>query len=124
MNHTRLTEINVDLNPFQFRQGDVALVLVKALPAGLEDVTPKSGRVVLQFGESTGHAHAFYDGGVKVFAPKGSPRGSRPTYLQVVRKTALLKHEEHSPASIPPGIYRMPTQVEHSDSDEPIVVAD
>jgi hypothetical protein len=124
MNHSRLTEINVDLKPFEFRQGDVLLVLVKDLPADLEDVTPRSGRVVLQHGEATGHAHAFYDRGVKVFAPKGSPKGARPTYLQVVRKTALLKHEEHSPASIPPGIYRMPTQVEHTDEDEPRVVAD
>jgi hypothetical protein len=124
MNHSQLNEISVDLKPFEFRQGDVLLVLVNSLPAGLDDITPLSGRVVLQHGESTGHAHAFYDRGVKVFAPKGAAKGSRPTYLQVVCKTAFLRHEEHSPASIPPGIYRMPTQVEHTDEDEPRVVAD
>lgn len=116
--------INVDLKPFEFRQGDVLMVLVKDLPAGLDEVTPRAGRVVLQHGEATGHAHAFYDRGVKVFAPKGAAKAARPTYLQVVRKTALLKHEEHETVKLPPGIYRLPTQVEHSDADEPRVVAD
>lgn len=123
MNRTH-DSINVDLKPLEFRQGDVLLTRIESLPADLEEVTPKSGRVVLQHGEATGHAHAFYDRGVKVFAPKGAPKGSRPTHLQVVKKTALLRHEEHSPASLPPGIYRMPTQVEHTDDDEPRVVED
>lgn len=119
-----MKEINVDLKSLEFRQGDVLLVRADSIPEDCEDVTPKNGRVVLQHGEATGHAHAFYDRGVRVFAPKGSAKGARPTYLQVVRTTAYLKHEEHSPVSLPPGIYRLPTQVEHSDEDEPRVVAD
>lgn len=113
--------INVDLKPFEFRQGDVLMVLVKDLPAGLDEVTPRAGRVVLQHGEATGHAHAFYDRGVQVFARDA--KAARPEYLRVV-KTARLKHEEHSPATLPPGLYKLPTQVEHSDAEEPIVVAD
>lgn len=113
--------INVDLNHAIFRQGDVNLVRVSELPSGLHDITPKTGRVVLQFGEVTNHAHAFYERGVQVFAR--DKKATRPEYLRVV-KTAYLRHEEHSPATLPPGIYRMPTQVEHSDNDEPIVVAD
>ncbi len=113
--------INVDLKPFEFRQGDVLLVRVDALPEGLADITPKSGRVVLQFGEVTGHAHAFYDRGVQVFARDA--KATRPEYLRVV-KTAYLRHEEHSPAKLPAGLYRMPTQVEHTDDLEPRVVED
>jgi hypothetical protein len=115
---------NEKLEAGAFRQGDCFLVRVDAMPEGLVDITPDCGRVVLMAGEATGHHHAFYDRGVKIFAPAGSPKGSRPIYLQVVKKTALLKHEEHSPASLPPGIYRMPTQVEHTDDDEPRVVED
>jgi hypothetical protein len=113
--------INVDLNPFIFRQGDVSLVLVKDLPEGLTDITPKKGRVVLQHGEATGHAHAFYERGVQVFARDA--KAARPEYLRVV-KTAKLLHEEHAPASLPPGLYRLPTQVEHTDDLEPRVVED
>lgn len=43
------------------RQGDVSMVRIKSLPKGAEDITPKEGRVVLAFGEVTGHAHAFYE---------------------------------------------------------------
>jgi hypothetical protein len=109
------------LDVTSFRQGDVFLVRVASLPDDMEDITPRKGRVVLQHGESTGHAHAFYDRGVQVFAR--DKKATRPEYLRVV-KTAYLKHEEHSPATLPPGIYRMPVQTEHQDSDEPLVVAD
>jgi hypothetical protein len=105
----------------EVRQGDVLIIRVDALPEGLEDITPKKGRVILQHGEATGHCHAFYDGGVRVFARDA--KAARPEYLRVV-KTAYLRHEEHSPASLPPGLYRLPTQVEHTDEDEPRVVED
>lgn len=113
--------INTDLKPFEFRQGDVLLMRVDTLPEGLTDITPKKGRVVLQFGENTGHAHAFYDRGVHVFARDA--KAPRPEYLRVV-KTAKLLHEEHSPATLPPGLYRLPAQVEHGDDLEPRIVED
>lgn len=121
MKQVDANKINVDLKPFEMRQGDVLLVRVEALPEGLTDITPKKGRVVLQHGEATGHAHAFYDRGVQVFARDA--KAVRPEYLRVV-KTAYLKHEEHSPATLPPGLYQLPTQVEHTDDDEPRVVED
>lgn len=104
-----------------FRQGDCFLVRVDSMPDGLHDITPKKGKVVLMEGEATGHFHAFYDRGVQVYARDA--KATRPEYLRVV-KNARLKHEEHSPATLPPGIYKLPTQVEHSDAEEPIVVAD
>jgi len=110
------------LNDENLRQGDVNLVRVNKLPPNMDDVTPKTGRVVLMHGEATGHAHAFYDGGVSVYrSPKS--KSDRPDYLRVV-ETAYLKHEEHTEAKVPPGLYRITTQVEHTDDDEPIVVAD
>lgn len=124
-------QINTELNPNDARQGDVLMMRIRDydglivkiddLPPDLHDITPKNGPVVLQYGEMTGHKHAFYDRGVQVFARDA--KAARPEYLRVV-KTALLKHEEHSPATLPPGLYRLPTQVEHSDAEEPIVVAD
>ncbi len=40
------------------RQGDVLLSAVKAIPAGAKPVPRDAGRVVLAYGEVTGHAHA------------------------------------------------------------------
>lgn len=102
------------------RQGDVLLIPTAKLPKDVEDCTPKEGRVIVMEGEATGHAHAFYDGNVRVFKPKGA---ARPTYLRVVKTDALLRHEEHETAKVPPGIYRIPSQVEYTPS-ELIRVAD
>lgn len=99
------------------RQGDV-LMIAAELPADAVEITPKSGRVVLKHGEATGHAHAFYGQPVRLYE---TPKKER--YLRVV-ETSYLKHEEHSTVEVPPGIYKLPSQVEWTDQDEPIAVAD
>jgi hypothetical protein len=111
MKHADPNNINVDLNPFQFRQGDVLLLggPSVALPAAATDITPDEGRVVLALGEATGHAHAFYERACVTL--RQAP--SRDRYLKVVKTTALL-HEEHTAPKVPPGIYRLPKQVEYS----------
>lgn len=93
------------------RQGDVALVLVSKLPSEAKDITPDKGRVVLAYGEVTGHAHAVYERESVRLWQAGAER-----FLQVLVKTAL-KHEEHSTAYLDPGIYQLPTQVEYHPED-------
>lgn len=99
------------------RQGDV-LMLAAELPADATDITPKGKRVVLKHGEATGHAHAFYGQPVRLYE---TPKKER--FLRVV-ETSYLKHEEHSTVEVPPGVYKLPAQVEWTDQDEPIAVAD
>ncbi|OGT54434.1 MAG: hypothetical protein A3E01_02990 [Gammaproteobacteria bacterium RIFCSPHIGHO2_12_FULL_63_22] len=41
-----------------YRQGDVLIVPAKAIPKGVEPISRDKGRVVLAYGEVTGHAHA------------------------------------------------------------------
>ena len=87
-----------------FRQGDVLLTLVAALPKGAKDVTPDK-RIVLAHGEITGHAHAV----------KGKARmwdAGAERYLQVLEATALT-HEEHAAIPLPPGIYKVTQQREY-----------
>ncbi len=43
------------------RQGDVLLVPVKSLPIGAKEIPLDKGRIVLAYGEVTGHAHAIDD---------------------------------------------------------------
>jgi hypothetical protein len=104
------------------RQGDVALLRDDSARAG--DVIPRdNGRVVLAYGEVTGHAHAFDVDHVTLYAPAKKAKSS-DRVLKVVGNVAYLKHEEHDKIAIPPGTYRVVRQREWTDADEPRVVAD
>lgn len=129
------------MTPKQVRQGDVQLEPVAALPAGCTEIKPDSNRIVLAYGEVTGHAHAIYD---HVVAPASAPTHEvRPgaaaeiaeaaiaraqskarlwmapsgdRFLEVT-ETVHLKHEEHTAHQLPPGIYKLPVQVEYTPAE-------
>ena len=94
------------------RQGDVALIPVTAIPAGATEIKTESKRIVLAYGEVTGHAHAIYEDidRVKVWAV------GKVKYLEVMA-TVMLRHEEHTHAKIEPGIYKLPVQVEYTPQE-------
>jgi uncharacterized protein (DUF885 family) len=116
----------------QIRQGDVLLLQVAALPSHCTMLSAEGNRLVLAFGEVTGHAHAIYDhhaddaataeiasnlataaiarAQAKARLWKG-PNGDR--YLEVT-VAVTLRHEEHTQHQIPPGIYHLPRQVEYA----------
>jgi hypothetical protein len=109
--------------PKIIRQGDVLLSRVEALPAGATDITPAEGRVVLAYGEVTGHAHAVYD---RVIEGKPTVKmwsAGAERFLQVM-VAVPLKHEEHSHPTLPPGIYKLPQQVDMTADKLPRRVAD
>ena len=43
------------------RQGDVSLIQVSAIPSNAVEIKTEQNRVVLAYGEVTGHAHAIYE---------------------------------------------------------------
>lgn len=92
------------------RQGDVCLIPVAALPDGAKAVESQ-GRVVLAYGEVTGHAHAIYTPAKAKLWDAGAER-----FLQVIERCEL-KHEEHSTARLEPGIYHLPQQVEYTPQE-------
>ncbi len=98
------------------RQGDVALVLVNALPKGaVEELPTKDNKIILALGEATGHHHRIEN--VTTDSPKvrlWTAEGER--FLQVLVKAELL-HEEHSTAFLDPGIYKLPIQVQYSPAE-------
>lgn len=118
--------------PIQIRQGDVLLLQVAALPSQCTTLPAEGNRLVLAFGEVTGHAHAIYDhcadaptkaqvasdlataaiarAQAKARLWQG-PNGDR--YLEVTT-AVTLQHEEHTQHQIPPGIYHLPRQVEYT----------
>src|SRR3990167_2011013 len=91
------------------RQGDVYLAVVDELPKGATKVVLPKGRIVLAYGEVTGHAHAIYEDieQVQIWAV------GKVKYLEVMA-TVMLRHEEHSEAKLIPGIFHLPLQMEYT----------
>jgi hypothetical protein len=108
----------VKKNTKQFRQGDVFLTPCPDIPQGTTAVPRDSGRVVLAYGEVTGHCHAMVEPDVallerEVALPDGTKE--KQMYLRVdAPKGAKLTHQEHRTATIPPGTYTVTRQREYS----------
>jgi hypothetical protein len=132
----------------QLRQGDVYLRRIDKLPDGAKEVPLEGGRIVLAYGEVTGHAHAIADHTEAQVPAIGETAAAeivealiarckaklyqhgKRRYL-VVDEAVNLGHEEHrvdatafpqfrdfagdgGKTIVPPGIYRLPVQVEHT----------
>jgi hypothetical protein len=88
-----------------FRQGDVLLLHRDTLPREAVP-TGNKDRIVLAWGESTGHAHAMSTRSAFEFVA-----GER-RFLRVDDFTHLV-HEEHAPIIVSPGIYEIVKQREY-----------
>lgn len=106
-----------------FRQGDVLVHAVKAIPAKAEKRRREGGKVVLAHGEATGHTHAFGSPRVLQYAVKDEFDRTGCSWLEVKDKVAVLRHQEHAPISVPPGNYRVVRQSEYVEG-EIVQVAD
>jgi hypothetical protein len=103
----------------QYRQGDVLLVRVDAVPKKTSLIARENGRVILAHGEATGHSHAILDERVELVAPDGSAFVSvdeaAELYLLVHGSDPVdLVHDEHDPIAIEPGEYRVVRQREYT----------
>jgi hypothetical protein len=126
--------------PTMFRQGDVLIVCVASLPAGVTARQREKGRVVLAHGEVTGHAHAIERKDVVHYdAPNAEKAAEQlladagftfevtpvnaPSFLEIPTGAEVL-HEEHSTVVLPAGFAVALRQREWTDADEPRQVAD
>lgn len=86
-----------------FQHGDVKITPA-VLPGKARKIMPTNGaRIVLREGEVTGHAHVIEETmGVELFTM------DEVLYLEVEEgQTAIVTHEEHLPATIPPGVWEV-----------------
>ena len=90
------------MNKSQLQQGDVLLLPVKSFPKDSKQIKDQRG-VVLAEGEITGHYHGIEDEGVALME---APSGAR-FVVNSGKKAATLRHQEHKPISVPPGIFQI-----------------
>jgi hypothetical protein len=95
-----------------FRQGDVLVRQINKLPAAkdLKPIARDNGKVVLAYGEVTGHSHAIESKSVDFLLNEATMQ----RFLKVENKTAVLHHEEHSEIELPVGCYEVIQQKEFS----------
>lgn len=97
-----------------YRQGDVLLRRVKAIPAEAKANPRDNGQVILAYGEVTGHAHRIADpdatGAVLLSV------GESATFLRLT-KGAELVHQEHATIDLPAGAYEVVRQREYTPEE-------
>jgi hypothetical protein len=92
-----------------YRQGDVLLVRVDKAPKG-KRISRERGRLVLAYGEVTGHAHV-----ITSRRAEGIETDLGERFYRVLAQGGVaLTHEEHDTIVLPQGDYQDITQVEHS----------
>ena len=101
-------KINENGNENQIRQGDVWIEKVGSLPdEGLKPKARDGARLILAYGEVTGHAHAVCAPEVEMWEDASG------TLWLKVPEMATVVHEEHSAQTLAPGIYRSFIQSEY-----------
>lgn len=96
----------------QHAQGDLLFIrFTGTVPTGAP-VASESGRVILAYGEVTGHHHS-----VPATAVLSAIRTEGVTYLTLDQLTAV-EHQEHAAIPLDAGTWKVVRQREASDSDE------
>lgn len=104
-------------NSEHFRQGDVAISKskIRDVTTLKEKKSKVQGRVVLAYGEVTGHHHSIdverYKG-VKLYTL------DELTDILVVPEEAVVEHQEHGPIPLEAGQYEIHIQVEYDPEGE------
>jgi hypothetical protein len=93
-----------------YRQGDVLIQRVGKIPGQLKRQKPIGGRIILAYGEVTGHHHS-----IKADAADWWKRdGDESEQFVTVHEPTEVVHQEHSPIALSPGRYRVLRQKEYT----------
>ena len=106
-----------------YRQGDVLVRTSNTKPDNATPVERDEGRVILAYGEVTGHAHALVEKEVSLYevVTDGDVEEMRQRFMSVDAEEAQLVHEEHSTAVLPKGGYEVRRQVQYTPDAYEIV---
>lgn len=94
-----------------YRQGDVLIKAVAAIPTETKKVKRENGQLVLAHGEVTGHCHAIVEESAQLVTAEQAAE----LYLLVHgTEPVALTHQEHATILIPPGKYEVLRQLEYA----------
>lgn len=102
--------------PKTWRQGDVLIQLVEAIPKGL----PQKDRTTLLEGETSGHWHELKGGTVLEVSPT-QENNYNLGYFELTEETELV-HPEHDTIVLAPGKYKFFAQREYDEQEERQVI--
>jgi hypothetical protein len=98
-----------------YRHGDLGISPINELPENLEEVGGDG--FVLAVGETTGHRHIIIkqspETEIKIYQDIVGRH-----YLKIEKGNAVIKHEEHKPIVLQPGIYIQDVQREFDELEE------
>ena len=103
-----------------FRQGDVLLTQVDALPGKTQVIDPSTqqvtGRLVLAYGEATGHHHSITKNSNVALLETVTENATeaKGIFLSIMGDGATLVHQEHAPIKLPTGDYKVTIQKEYT----------
>ena len=83
-----------------YQQGDVMMKPVKQMPETVKKVQNN----VLARGEATGHCHEAFGQDVALYMDVELYKADANLYL-VAPEGAEVRHQEHDPVKVPPGVY-------------------
>lgn len=100
----------------QIRQGDVLLLEKEITPAAKPVRRQRGMKVILAFGEVTGHHHRFESPNVKMFRHDDGGGATARVFIDVTKPSDLI-HEEHSKITLPAGRFEQAFQVEYTPKE-------
>lgn len=111
--------------PQQARQGDVLVTLTTDRPSQDAKEVTDHGRIILAYGEVTGHCHEVISGvsadrtdDIEALLPASmlfeEPNGDR---FLLVNRPCVLRHDEHKAIELAPGAYKVTRQREYSPTE-------
>jgi hypothetical protein len=95
----------------QYRQGDVLLTKIARLPKKGTPVERDNGRIILAYGEVTGHAHELKSKSAQLLT---IDLNEGPATYLTLDEIAPLVHEEHGTILVEKGTYKVTKQVEYT----------
>ena len=101
---------NMKTKPQIYRQGDVLIERVRTMPAYLIKEASIGSRIILAYGEATGHHHSI-DADAADLWKTADDGGEQFVTLHTASEVV---HQEHAPIALAPGKYRVRRQREYS----------
>ena len=98
----------------QLFQGDVGLIKTDKVPKLDFKPLPKEGLIVA-WGEVTGHNHTIVAEREAIVEMAQDANG---TYIKVLKGQAQIKHQEHKPQVLTPGIWFVANQHEYDEIEQ------